>query len=169
VIRAPADGTVSALVADVGQSVGPGVALANLVPANDHGGASPRLQAELYAPSSAVGFIQAGQTVRLRYQAFPYQRFGHHEGRVLQVSRTPLQTTELASLPLPGALAGSALGQPGEPLYRITVALDAQGVAVDGHTQPLLAGMQLDADVLLERHRLIEWLVEPVLRVARRG
>jgi membrane fusion protein len=114
------------------------------------------LLAHLYAPSSAIGFIRAGQTVRLRYEAFPFQKFGHHEGRVLQVSRTPLP---------PGEVPASARD---EPMYRITVALERQTVRAYGSEQPLAAGMQLEADVLLERRRLIEWIFEPVLSVAGR-
>jgi membrane fusion protein len=159
VLRAPHDGVLSAVTGQVGQRVQPGVALASLVPAE------ARLLAQLYAPSSAVGFIRPAQNVWLRYQAFPYQKFGHHGGQVLQVSRTPLQPAELASLSLslPGGATVSA-----EPLYRITVALDAQAVQAYGQPQALVPGMQLDADVLLDRRRLIEWIFEPLIGVAGR-
>ncbi|WP_425256980.1 HlyD family secretion protein [Rubrivivax sp. RP6-9] len=150
VVRAPQDGTVTALAADPGQSVSPQAALASLVPAG------ARLQAHLYAPSSAVGFVRAAQTVRLRYEAFPYQRFGHHPGQVLQVSRTPLAPSELQALSLPVAPAE------GQALFRITVALDAAAVP-PAEALPLVPGMRLQADVLLERRRLIAWLFEPLL------
>ena len=151
VIRAPQDGTVTALLADPGQSVSPASALASLVPAD------AALIAQLYAPSSAIGFVRAGQSVRMRFEAFPYQKFGHQGGRVLQVSRTPLAANELAGLSLPV--------QPttGEPLFRITVALDAPALG-----QPLVTGLRLQADVLLERRRLIEWIFEPLLGLAGR-
>lgn len=157
VLRAPQDGTVTAVMAELGHSVNASSALASLLPAN------AKLQAHLYAPSSAVGFMHADQAVLLRYQAFPYQKFGHQPGRVVQVSRSPLQAAEVAGLSLPGA--GTAAS---EPLYRITVVLDRQDVTAYGQTQPLASGMQLDADVLLDRRRLIEWIFEPVLGVAGR-
>ena len=157
VVRAPQDGVVTGVLAVAGQSVTPAVALASLLPAD------ARLQAHLFAPSSAVGFVRADQKVQLRYQAFPYQKFGHQSGAVIQVSRSPLQATELAGLPLQ---AGA--GHSGEPLYRITVQLDQQSVVAYGQAQPLSPGMQLDADVLLDRRRLIEWLFEPVLGIAGR-
>ena len=150
-VRAPQAGVLSAVLAEPGQSVSPSSALASLVPA----GAT--LQAHLYAPSSAVGFVRPGQDVRLRFEAFPYQKFGHADGRVLQVSRTPLAGSELASLALaPGIGADGA-----QPLFRITVAL----APPEGASQalPLVAGMRLAGDVLLERRRLVEWLFEPVL------
>ncbi|KNZ34312.1 MAG: hypothetical protein AD742_02740 [Methylibium sp. NZG] len=155
VLRAPQDGTVTAVLAEAGQSVNAASALASLLPS------SASLQAHLYAPSSAVGFVRPDQPVLLRYQAFPYQKFGHQSGRVLQVSRSPLQASELVGL-------ASVGGGAGEPLYRITVALDQQSVSAYGQPQPLAPGMQMDADVLLDRRRLIEWLFEPVLGVASR-
>lgn len=168
VVRAPQDGVLTAVLAEAGQNVSPAAALASLVPAQ------ARLQAQLYAPSSAIGFLRPDQPVLLRYQAFPYQKFGHYPGQVLQVSRTPLQASELAGLSLStaatGAGAGAFSGGPnsGEPLYRITVALDRQAVTAYGQAQPLAAGMQLEADVLLDRRRLIEWLFEPALGIAGR-
>jgi membrane fusion protein len=154
VIRAPQDGTVATVLAEPGQSVVPDAALASLVPAD------ARLQAHLYAPSSALGFIRPQQVVRLRVAAFPYQKFGHQAGHVQQVSSTPLQAGELAALPL--------ASKPDEPLYRVTVTLDRQHATAYGQEQPLTAGMQLDADVLLERRRLVEWLFAPVLGIAGR-
>ncbi len=159
VIRAPQDGIVTAVLAEPGHPVTPNSALASLLPAD------AKLQAQLFAPSSAVGFVRPEQSVQLRYQAFPYQKFGHHAGQVLQVSRTPLQATELAGLPLPEALKATPSA---EPLYRITVALDQQAVKAYGQAQPLVAGMQLEADVMLDRRRLIEWIFEPLLSVTGR-
>jgi membrane fusion protein len=163
VVRAPQAGTMSGVLAQVGQSVAPGAALASLVPEG------AQLQAQLFAPSSAVGFVQPGQAVQLRYEAFPYQKFGHRAARVLEVSRVPLAASELSSLALPtsitrGAAAGDGGGvaaAAGEALFRITVSLDPQTPAQQG--LPLVAGMRLAGDILLERRRLLEWLLEPLL------
>ena len=100
----------------------------------------------------SIGFVQAGQEVRLRFEAFAYQKYGHQPGHVLQVSRTPLAASEMAALALPAMATG------GEPMFRITVALDDSAAVL-----PLAAGMRLQADVLLERRRLVEWLFEPLL------
>ena len=155
VVRAPQDGVVSAVLASPGQTVTPAAALASLVPAGS------TLQAQLFAPSSAVGFLRAEQSVLLRYQAYPYQKFGHQRGRITQVSRAPLQAGELAGQSWAGAT--------NEPMYRITVTLERQDVPAYGQLQPLAAGMQLDADVQLDRRRLVEWLFEPVLGMAARS
>ena len=158
VVRAPQDGVVSGVLAAVGQTVTPGVALASLLPSG------AKLQAHLFAPSSAVGFVRPDQRVQLRYQSFPYQKFGQQSGTVVQVSRSPLLAPELAGLALQ-AIAAVGIA---EPMYRITVQLDQQSVAAYGQAQPLAPGMQLEADVMLDRRRLIEWLFEPVLGIVGR-
>jgi len=159
VVRAPQDGTVSSVLAEPGQSVSPASALASLIPAG------AQLQAHLFAPSGAVGFLRPQQEVRLRFEAFPYQKFGHQSGHVLQVSRTPLAAPELAGLPLSGPTERDGAA---EPMFRITVAMDQPDLRAFGTTQPLVAGMRMQADVLLERRRLIEWLFAPVLGLTNR-
>lgn len=154
-VRAPHDGVLTGVVAQPGQSVGPNVALASLLPAG------ARLQAQLFAPSSAIGLVQPHQRVQMRYQAFPYQKFGVHGGEIVQVSRAPIQPAELAESASPGVPAG-------EPMYRVTVVLDRQSVPAAGQAQGLAPGMQLEADVMLERRRLIEWIFEPLLGLAQR-
>ncbi|WP_052736267.1 HlyD family secretion protein [Aquincola tertiaricarbonis] len=153
VLRAPQDGVVGALTAEPGQSVAASAVLARMMP-----GQAPLL-AELYAPSSAMGFLRPAQPVLMRYHAFPYQKFGSQAGRVLRVSRTPVPAD--ARPPVAGLPAD-------EPLYRVTVALDRQDVQAYGQPQPLAPGMQLEADVQLDRRRLIEWIFEPLLGVAGR-
>jgi membrane fusion protein len=155
VVRAPQDGVVSGVIAQPGQTVIPGVALASLVPQD------AKLQAHLYAPSSAVGFLRAEQSVLLRYDAFPYQKYGAQAGRIEQVSLAPLSATELAGLSLPPVAAR-------EPMYRIAVTLARQDIPAGADVRPLVPGMQLEADVPIERRRLVEWLFAPVLGVAGR-
>ncbi len=77
----------------------------------------------------------------------------------MSLSKTALSPPELASLGVFGAA---------DPLYRVTVRPKAQHVAVYGEPQPLQSGMQVEADVLLERRRLIEWLFEPLFGLGRR-
>lgn len=149
-VTAPRDGTVTAILVDAGQAVG-NQPLLTLLPA--HGA----LEAHLYAPSRAVGFVEPGQRVLLRYAAYPYQKFGQYEGTVADVSRSALAPNEL-----PPQLALLGQQAAGEGLYRITVRLASSTVLAYGKPQPLVAGMQLEADVMQDRRRLIEWVFEPL-------
>ncbi|WP_282277235.1 HlyD family efflux transporter periplasmic adaptor subunit [Stenotrophomonas sp. PS02297] len=147
-VKAPVSGVVATQIVKPGQAVQAGQTLLSLLPGDG------KLEAELLVPSRAIGFIAPGDTVLLRYQAFPYQKFGHQEGRVARISRSALSSGEL------GALIGNA--QQGEPYYRITVVLAQQTITAYGKPEPLKPGMLLDADVMGERRRLIEWIFEPL-------
>jgi membrane fusion protein len=153
VITAPQDGVVTAIQTEAGGSAAPGVPLMSIVPKDTV------LQAQLFSPSRAIGFIHKSQDVLLRYQPFPYQHFGFYQGNVSSVSLSSVSPGEL-----PPQLAGLSAfyGKTNEPLYRITVDLERQDVTAYGRRVPLQPGMQLEADILVERHRLIEWILYPI-------
>jgi len=153
VVTAPQEGIVTGIQTETGSTVNPSVRLVSIVPTGS------ALQAQLFSPSRAIGFVRQGQRVLLRYQAFPYQKFGFYEGVVAHVSRSALSPAEL-----PPQLAGlSNLYGVNEPVYHITVDLLQQTANAYGAPVPLQAGMQLEADVLIESRRLIEWMFEPLL------
>jgi membrane fusion protein len=154
VIRAPLSGAVATRLGQPGQTVQAGQPLLSLLPA------ASRLEAHLLVPSRAIGFISPGDPVLLRYQAFPFQRFGHHRGRVERISRSALGTGELA------ALLGKAPAS--GPYYRIVVALERQTVRAFGQDEALKPGMTLEADILGERRRLWEWVLEPLYTITGR-
>lgn len=147
-VTAPEAGIATAVSAELGQSIDGTKSMVSIIP----GGAV--LEAHLYAPSRSIGFIRQSDQVLLRYQAFPYQKFGHTRGTVVSVSRTALAASEI-----PGA--GSATAS-SEPLYRITVVLEKQSITAYGQAQPLQAGMLVDADILQEKRKLYEWVLEPL-------
>jgi membrane fusion protein len=158
VVPAPEDGTVTAIEAERGGRAETNVPLLSIVPTG-----SP-LEAHLYCASRAIGFVQAGQRVLLRYEAYPYQKFGHAEGTVSTISRSAINPTTL-----PPALAGmTSLFAGTEPVYRLTVLLERQTVTAYGRDIPLQPGMQLDADVLIERRPLIEWVLDPLFTLTGR-
>lgn len=152
IVIAPKEGVATSILAEPGQTVDSSRSLMSVVPANS------QLQAELYVPSKAIGFIHIGDTVRVRYQAYPYQKFGQHRGTVLSISKTTLSAAEMANMS--GSVPG--LGLSGEQIYRIRVDMDAQSVLAYGNPRPLQIGMLLEADILHESRRLYEWVLEPL-------
>ena len=137
-----------------------------LVPVDSTLNVTGRLAAHLYARSRTAGLVQAGQPVRLRLAAYPYQKFGMARGAIESVSRTPLSARDL---PAGSGQALSGVSQSDEPVYVITVALEKQWVDAYGRTQPLQPGMTLEADVAQERRRIWEWLLEPALAASGRA
>lgn len=109
------------------------------------------MQAHLYAPSRAIGFIRPGNDVLLRYQAYPYQKFGHARGKVVSISRSAMSGDEI-----------SPAFNRGEAMYCITVSLRSQTMKAYGQAYSLQPGMLVDADILLEQRKLYEWALEPL-------
>lgn len=149
VVSATADGRATLVLAEVGQSVDVTRPLAHIVP-ND-----ATLIARLYAPSSAAGFVKPGQQVLLRYDAFPYQKFGQQAGTVLSISNAAASTAELNALALRPEWAN-------EPLFIVAVSLENQSIASADRRLPLHVGMRVEADLLHESRRLFEWILEPL-------
>lgn len=152
-LRSPVDGVVSSHLAKAGQSVELGQLLLSVMPADE------MLEAELWVPSRAIGFIEPGDAVQLRYHAFPYQKFGHQQGTVRLIGRSALVQRP--------PLAQSGAGD-GETYYRVIVSLHRQSVIAYGREEVLRPDMRVDADILGERRRLIEWVFEPLYSIRGR-
>jgi len=151
-ISAPRNGLVAQVLVKPNELVQQGQVVMHLMPAN-----SP-LQAQLLVPTQAMGFIREGQTVNIRYAAFPYQKFGLYSGVVAQVSQTILTPNETQDLPFPAQTAA----------YKVMVSLDAQVVDAYGLSMALKPGMQVSVDIRLEERSLWEWLLEPLLSLKGR-
>jgi membrane fusion protein len=146
VIKAPTSGRVSALHASIGQVADPRHMQLEIIPLDS------TLQAQLFFPTRAFGFVRPGQQVRILYDAFPYQKFGTYRGSVTKVSQTILTSNDATG---PITLK--------EPAYRVTVAPERPDIDAYGLKMPLQPGMLLKADVILEQRSLMRWLLDPVL------
>ena len=151
VIRAPMAGVVTNIAVNQGQSVAADAPFATVLPKGSG------LHVELLVPTRAIGFVKNGQDVVLRYEAFPYERFGQYHGAITDIGRNVWS-------------AGDHIGplSAKEPVYRVDVKLDKQAVAAFGQEFPLRPGMLVNADLLLEKRTLLEWIFEPVLQLKGR-
>jgi membrane fusion protein len=150
-IVASAPGTVTAISSLPGQVIPAGVRMLTIVPAHE------RMQAELLAPSTSIGFLRLDQRVLLRYSAFPYQKFGGYWGTVTEISRAALQAEELKVL-----VPSMQPAEQAKTFYRVTVAPDRPDVMAYGRSEPLQASMQVEARVLLDRRPIYQWILEPL-------
>jgi membrane fusion protein len=151
-MKAATDGVVTNVLVHQGQAVTAQQTLLTVLPKDS------LLQAELWVPTQAIGFIHAGQTVMIRYRAYPYQKFGQYVGSVERVSRSAMQQDDVKRL------SGQSID---EPRYRVQVRLKRQKILVYGKDESLKPGMMLDAHVLLDRRRLVEWAFEPLYGIAK--
>lgn len=109
------------------------------------------LVAELLLPTRSAGFVEIGNETRLRFDAFPYQRFGFINSTISRIDKALITPNEVR---LPIALQ--------EPVYRLRATLSQQQMSAYGKAFELKSGMLFEADIMLEQRTLIEWLLEPL-------
>ncbi|WP_435102725.1 HlyD family secretion protein [Arhodomonas sp. AD133] len=144
-IEAPISGRITSLQIAPGQNIGPRRPVLAILPKDE------QLQAELLVPTRAIGFVETGLDVEMRYDAFPYERFGVYDSHIERVAKTVLSPREV-SAPL----------EVREPVYRATASLNRQDVLAYGQNLPLQSGMTFEADILLDERPLYQWILKPL-------
>lgn len=152
VLKANNDGVVSNLHAKEGQQVNASMPLLSIMPNNS------QIIAKLLIPVKAAGFIEAGQQIEVRYDAFPYQKFGLYQAEVIQVSNTVLLPNEVNTVPI----------QFNEPVYLVHANLSSASVEAYGKTLQLKSGMTLTGNIKLSERSLLEWILEPLMSLRGR-
>jgi membrane fusion protein len=138
VVVAPCEGTVLRLhVGSPGAIVSEGQILSEVACAGH------RLEAEFALPQSGVPTVRAGQSVKLRFDAFPYQRYGVQLGTVRWLGPSGVQGSDSSA-------------------FRALVDLRGDSIRVRGQPRPLLAGMGGLADIVVGRRSLVSYAVEPI-------
>ena len=146
-LRAPADGIVKDLATHTpGTVLAPGAVLMTLVPEGEP------LLAEVWLQNQDAGFVRAGQSAKLKLSAFPFQRYGMLEGRVLRISADSSER-------------GDGRAAPGYA-YRALIELHSQELRVGEALHRLLPGMQLTAEIRLAERTVLEYLLSPLQKVA---
>lgn len=146
IVKAPRSGIVSNMQAREGLKARSGIPMLSLIP-EDY-----ELTAQLLVPVQAAGLIEAGQALNIRYDSFPYQKFGLHGGDVSTVSDTVLLPDELLNAPVTVR----------EPVFRVSATLKQTSIQAYGKELSLKPGMTLSADVELSERTLLQWLLEPI-------
>jgi membrane fusion protein len=154
VVRAPVGGRIAAIPALAGAGVDSGVLIATIVPEG------AELRARLFVPTRAIGKVHPGQDVAIRYDAFPYQKYGTFKGRVEEVANSVLLPQEIEKI---------SPVRTSEPAYVLDVAIERQQVAVGGDRQVhLRPDMLFSATIQVDRRPILAWVGESVFGVAQR-
>jgi membrane fusion protein len=146
VILAPRPGRVMEVLLRTGEAVGAGAVTAIV------GSPTPPEYAELFLPSSAIGRIKAGQDVRLKLDAFPFERYGTLKAQVTEISGTILSPAEISA---PGL-------QLKEPVFRVRARIISTPMALRRESSGMHAGMTLSASIVVDRLSFFEWLFRPL-------
>lgn len=152
IIRALSDGKIDSLSVTVGQMVSAGDSLLQIIPdkIKDH-------YLVVWAPNDAVPYINPGDRVNIRYEAFPAEKFGQFAATVLLVSKTPASSQEM--LTYQGAPKNNQ--NTSVPYYKIVVRPDLQEIRYDGKFLPIENGMKAQGTLFLEKRKIYQWMLSP--------
>lgn len=156
VLKATVTGIVSDNYTETGQIVDSSKPLLSILPD------STKIVAQLYAPSNTIGFIKKGDLVLIRYQAYPYQKFGHAKAHVISVSKVAMSGKNISSV----GIVSPQEQTHDEPIYLVRAELEKETIKTYGKDIPLQVGMKLDADVMQETRKLYEWVLEPLFSIS---
>ena len=140
-LTAPVSGTVQRLsVHTVGGIVTPAQELMHIVPEAD------RLEVEAWIMNRDIGYVREGQAAVVKFETFPFTKFGTIAGTLRGVARD--------------AVPDDRLG----PVYLARVRLSRQAMTVNGRPAPLTPGMAVTVELKLGSRRIIEFILSPFLR-----
>jgi len=150
-LKAPQAGIVKDIATHTpGAVVAPGTILLTLVPHDEP------LIAEVWIGNLDSGFVQASQKARIKFAAYPFQRFGMLDGVVKHVGADAQEKPET------GAPQAKQIQ---EAAYRALIHLNADYLESQGHKLRLAPGMQVSAEIYLGSRSVIEYLLSPIQKV----
>lgn len=109
------------------------------------------LQAEVAVPSSDIGFIQPGDTVRLKLDAYSFVRHGTVTGMIKTISEGSFTHDETTNTQV-------------APYFKVTVEVRELALRNVPESFRLIPGMTLQADILVGQRTILSYLVEGALR-----
>lgn len=144
-ITAPIAGIVTAVQAKIGEPMKLSTSAMSIVPEGSS------LVGKLLVPSSAIGFVEVGQSIQLMMDTFPHQQFGTHSAIVSSVSVAPVVASE-----------SNLLLKPSGSIFLVGAKIEKQTIFAMGSEHALQPGMLFKADIILENRTLLDWLLEPL-------
>ena len=148
-LRAPLDGVVNQVhVTTLGGVASPGEPLVEVVPVGD------ALLIEAHIRPADIAFLYPGQPVKVKLTAYDFARYGGLEGDLVMIGADAVEVPQ---------------GQSTELMYPVQVR--TQGYLHDADSQPLevIPGMVAEVDILSGRRSILEYLMEPVVKVRDRA
>ena len=151
-LSAPQAGIVKDLATHtLGTVVSPGTVLLTLVPQGEE------LQAEVMVRNQDIGFVRLGQSAKIKFVAYPFQKYGTVTGTVSRITPDASETTSGHDDDVD--TEGKATSR---SAYRARIAFPRQRFAFDGTDLALASGMQVTAEINLGDRSVLEYLLAPV-------
>ncbi|MFM6190440.1 HlyD family secretion protein, partial [Planktothrix sp.] len=102
-------------------------------------------------PNDKAGFVKTGMSVKVKFDAYPYQNYGVFEGTVQSIS--------------PDTKIDQGVG----PVYKLEIVLKKNYVLQQEQKIQLRPGQTASADIIIRRRRILDILLNPILQLQKNG
>ncbi len=96
-----------------------------------------------------IGFLRVGQEAEVKFDTFPFQKYGTIKGKVAWLS--------------PDALDDQKLGL----VYKMRIEIEKQSLNINNREVSISSGMSLSAEVKTGKKRIIEFFLSPLIKHTR--
>jgi membrane fusion protein len=142
-VYSPTKGEIHNLYVKAGDNLNFQQALLQILPKEQE------YEAVLHVPNKDIGFVEVGQDVEIKLDAFSFQKYGSIKGKISLVSKQTFTVNKTQTSQSPS-------------VYIVKVALLKNSMRAKGEDWPLKAGMHLSANIVLDEPTLLEYLLAPL-------
>lgn len=139
-LTSPIDGIVMDIVADTRAVVEPAETLMRIVPRD------VPLEVEVKILNRDIGFVHKGQRVNVKVDTFNFTKYGVIPGTIVHVAQDASEDEKLGLV------------------YTALIELEHDSLMIGDRPARLVPGMTVTADIQVGTRRLIEYVLNPVLR-----
>lgn len=159
IVKSTSDGRIESLSATQGQTVDNGSSLAQIKPTGN-----VEYYLVLWLPNNTIPYLKTGDTINIRYDAFPSDKFGQFPGEIISISSMPASRLEMSEYT---NVSNSGNQQQELALYKAIVKIKDKQFEYDGKKLSLSNGLKAQAVVFLEERPLYMWMFTPVYKITQ--
>lgn len=158
IIKATTDGRVESLSVTKGQMVETGSSLAQIKPTGN-----VEYYLVLWLPNNSIPYVKPGDTINIRYDAFPSDKFGQFPGEILSISSVPATRQELSGY----TNVNNGANQQELALYKAIIKIKNKTFNYKNKTLSLSNGLKAQSIVFLEERPLYMWMFTPFYKISQ--
>ncbi|WP_421015972.1 HlyD family secretion protein [Klebsiella michiganensis] len=158
IIKATTNGKIESLAVTKGQMVENGSSLAQIKPTGDI-----EYYLILWLPNNTIPYVKPGDTINIRYDAFPADKFGQFPRKVISISSVPASRQEMAEY----TNVNNGTSQQELALYKAIIKIKDKTFNYNGKTLTLSNGLKAQAVVFLEERPLYMWMFTPFYKMTQ--
>ncbi|WP_159222324.1 HlyD family secretion protein [Klebsiella pneumoniae] len=158
IVKATADGRIESLSATQGQTVDNGSSLAQIKPIGN-----VEYYLILWLPNNSIPYLKIGDSINIRYDAFPADKFGQFPGEIISISSMLASRQEMSEY----TNVNNGSTQQELALYKAIVKIKDKEFSYKGKTLSLSNGLKAQAVVFLEERPLYMWMFTPIYKISQ--